>query len=59
LAAQGLGWQDIGRSSYYGDSMNDLPLLEHVTEPVATNPSDALRATAVQRGWRVMDLFAS
>jgi phosphoserine phosphatase len=39
--------------------MNDLPLLERVTHPVATNPDDRLRAIAVQRQWRILDLFQS
>jgi HAD superfamily hydrolase (TIGR01490 family) len=57
LAAQGLGWQDIGRSSYYGDSMNDLPLLERVNDPVATNAGPELAALARARGWRSLQLF--
>ncbi len=42
---------------FYSDSMNDLPLLECVTHPVATNPDERLRALATQRGWPVLDLF--
>ncbi len=38
--------------------MNDVPLLEIVTHPVATNPSAALRALAQNRNWPIMDLFA-
>jgi phosphoserine phosphatase len=37
--------------------MNDLPLLEKVTHPVATNPEDRLRAIALDRGWRILELF--
>jgi phosphoserine phosphatase len=43
---------------FYSDSTNDLPLLEIVSEPVATNPSPALEAIALQRGWRILRLFA-
>jgi HAD superfamily hydrolase (TIGR01490 family) len=43
---------------FYSDSMNDMPLLECVTDPVATNPDDRLRALAAQRGWPVLDLFS-
>jgi HAD superfamily hydrolase (TIGR01490 family) len=57
LTERGLGWSDIARSTFYSDSMNDLPLLERVTHPVATNPDERLRALAVQRQWRVLDLF--
>jgi phosphoserine phosphatase len=38
--------------------MNDLPLLEKVDEPVATNPDPRLRALATERGWKILDLFA-
>jgi HAD superfamily hydrolase (TIGR01490 family) len=57
LAAQGMGWEaaDI---TFYSDSMNDLPLLERVDHPVATNPDARLRALAAERGWRILDLFA-
>ncbi len=60
LAAQArpCGWSDFARISVYSDSANDLPLLERATEPVATNPSPALRAVALERGWRVLQLFA-
>ena len=43
---------------FYSDSTNDLPLLEIVSEPVATNPSPALEAIARERGWRILRLFA-
>ncbi len=56
----GLGHQltDFSGVSVYSDSPNDLPLLELATEPVATNPSPALEATAVERGWRILRLFS-
>lgn len=56
LARRQLGWDDV-ESTFYSDSINDLPLLEHVTHPVATNPDDQLRAIALDRGWRILDLF--
>ena len=56
LAQRSLGWQDI-EATFYSDSMNDLPLLEKVTNPVATNPDERLRELAVARGWRILDLF--
>ena len=43
--------------TFYTDSMNDLPLLERVHHPVATNPDARLRELAVSRGWRILDLF--
>jgi HAD superfamily hydrolase (TIGR01490 family) len=56
LAARNLGWQDVD-TTFYSDSMNDLPLLEKTTHPVATNPDERLRQLATQRGWRILDLF--
>jgi phosphoserine phosphatase len=46
-------------SSFYSDSINDLPLLERVNKPVATNPDDTLRGIAQNRGWRILDLFGA
>jgi HAD superfamily hydrolase (TIGR01490 family) len=56
LAARGLDWTTV-ESTFYSDSINDLPLLERVDHPVATNPDQALRAIAAQRGCRILDLF--
>jgi HAD superfamily hydrolase (TIGR01490 family) len=56
LAERQLDWADVD-STFYSDSINDLPLLEHVTHPVATNPDDRLRAIAQARGWRILELF--
>ncbi|MBV2164321.1 HAD family hydrolase [Comamonas nitrativorans] len=56
LAARGWDWGDV-EATFYSDSMNDLPLLEQVQHPVATNPDQRLRALAQQRGWPVLDLF--
>jgi HAD superfamily hydrolase (TIGR01490 family) len=57
LAGQGALWSDFERVSVYSDSVNDLPLLECATDPVATNPTPALRAIAKERGWRILKLF--
>jgi HAD superfamily hydrolase (TIGR01490 family) len=56
LQQRGLGWDDV-HTTFYSDSTNDLPLLEKVHTPVATNPSSGLRAIAQARGWRILDLF--
>lgn len=56
LAARGLSWSDVD-STFYTDSINDLSLMEMVRQPVATNPDERLRATAMQRGWRILQLF--
>jgi HAD superfamily hydrolase (TIGR01490 family) len=57
LAGQGAGWSDFERISVYSDSVNDLPLLERATDPVATNPTPPLRTLAEARGWRILKLF--
>src|SRR5690606_25214204 len=42
---------------FYSDSPNDLPLLEVVSHPIATNPSPRLREIAEEKGWKILDLF--
>ena len=56
LAQRGLDWPDVD-ATFYSDSLNDLPLLEQVRQPVATNPDPRLRRLAAERGWRILDLF--
>jgi HAD superfamily hydrolase (TIGR01490 family) len=43
-------------SCFYSDSINDLPLLEQVSRPVAVDPDAKLRAEAEQRGWSIISL---
>ena len=56
LAGRGQLWPDV-HTTFYTDSINDLSLMESVTQPVATNPDERLRAVAVARGWRILELF--
>lgn len=56
LRARGKTWRDV-HTTFYSDSTNDLPLLELVDHPVATNPGAGLRAIAQERGWPILDLF--
>lgn len=56
LQQRGLGWDEV-ETTFYSDSFGDLPLLEKVDHPVATNPDERLRAVALERGWPVLDLF--
>jgi HAD superfamily hydrolase (TIGR01490 family) len=56
LAQRDLTLADVN-ATFYSDSRNDLPLLEQVQHPVATNPDDTLRAAALARGWPVLELF--
>ena len=57
LALQHQRLDDFDASYFYSDSINDLPLLEVVTHPVVTNPSESLLAVAQQRDWPVLNLF--
>lgn len=57
LRAQGRDWGDFDRQVFYSDSTNDLPLLERVSHPVATNPGPALAAVAQARRWPILELF--
>jgi HAD superfamily hydrolase (TIGR01490 family) len=56
LRARGWTWESV-HTTFYSDSINDLPLLEKASVAVATNPDARLRAIAVQRGWRILELF--
>jgi len=56
LAARGQSLDAFSSSVFYSDSANDLPLLEHVSHPVAVDPDDRLRETARARGWPVISL---
>ncbi|HUH59328.1 MAG TPA: HAD family hydrolase [Candidimonas sp.] len=57
LSTMGASLADFKTSFFYSDSPNDLPLLEAVTHPIATNPSPGLRQVAQERGWKILDLF--
>ena len=52
LAARSLALAGF-RSTAYSDSINDLPLLECVDEPVAVDPDPQLARIAGERGWRI------
>ena len=58
LAKQKLALGALPQSYFYSDSMNDLPLMEQVSHPVATNPDDRLRSEAQKRNWPILELFA-
>ena len=57
LASQGKSLVSFGRSYFYSDSQNDIPLLSAVTHPVATNPNALLKAHAQAQGWPILTLF--
>ena len=57
LAGRGQTLASFERSTFYSDSINDLPLLDHVSHPVATNPGPSLLRVAQERHWPVLNLF--
>jgi HAD superfamily hydrolase (TIGR01490 family) len=56
LAARGESLASYDRVWFYSDSHNDLPLMTMVSDPVAVDPDDKLRAHAEAAGWPVMSL---
>jgi len=56
LAERNWTLQDFDKSTFYSDSLNDLPLLCKVSHPVAVNPDQTLRAHAMQHGWTIIGL---
>lgn len=46
----------IGNSIFYTDSINDLPLLKQVDEPVVVDGDSRLRQEATQRAWQQISL---
>jgi HAD superfamily hydrolase (TIGR01490 family) len=56
LESLGLYLGGFQRSWFYSDSHNDLPLMSCVTDPIAVDPDDTLRAHAVAHGWPVISL---
>ena len=38
----------------YGDTEQDIPLLEHAEHPVAVYPDERLKAVALERGWEIL-----
>jgi len=56
LAERGVALASFSESRFYSDSLNDLPLLERVTHPVAVDPDPTLREHAGRKGWPIISL---
>jgi HAD superfamily hydrolase (TIGR01490 family) len=56
LAERGKTLASFSESWFYSDSLNDLPLLERVTHPVAVDPDATLKAHAQRNNWRIISL---
>lgn len=57
LAGRGLPASALDSAFFYSDSINDLPLLSAVGQPVAVNPDARLLQHALACGWRVLDVL--
>ena len=51
------GKLDFSETTFYSDSINDLPLLSEVEVPIAVNPDNMLREEAIKQGWEIIDLL--
>ncbi len=58
LESMGFWWSNFERSWFYSDSLNDLPLLSRVSDPVAVEPDATLLDHARLAGWPVISLHA-
>lgn len=47
---------DLSQSCAFSDSAADVPMLETVGHPVATNPTRRLRRIAVEKNWPILEL---
>lgn len=46
--------ESLDGAYFYTDSINDLPLMEQVDNPIATNPDPKLTEISEQKGWPVV-----
>ena len=54
LQEQGEAETVLRQATFYTDSINDLPLLSVVRQPVVVDPDPRLEATALRKGWQVL-----
>jgi HAD superfamily hydrolase (TIGR01490 family) len=57
LAGRGATLAAFDKTWFYSDSINDLPLLGRVSNPVVVHPDAALAAEAERRGWPSLSLL--
>lgn len=48
----------LAGSYFYSDSINDLPLLKLVDNPIVVDPDEALLAIALQNNWQILKFRA-
>ena len=56
MAEHGIEWDRVEQTWFYSDSLNDLPLLSIVSDPVAVDPDETLKEHAMQHAWPVISL---
>lgn len=56
LDQRNLTWLSFLESWFYSDSLNDIPLLNKVTHPVAVDPDATLRGYAERNSWPIISL---
>ncbi len=56
LEERGLAFEALEKTFFYSDSMNDIPLLEKVSNPVAANPDGVLEKKAIKEDWPIIYL---
>ena len=54
LQTQGQPESVLKQATFYTDSINDLPLLSVVRQPVVVDPDPRLESTALRKGWKVL-----
>ena len=47
---------DFNNVTFYTDSINDLPLLKVVQNPIAVNPDTKLKQICIEKNWKIKDL---
>jgi len=56
LDKHNLTWLSFLESWFYSDSLNDMPLLNRVTRPVAVDPDTTLKSYAEKKSWPIISL---
>jgi HAD superfamily hydrolase (TIGR01490 family) len=56
LDERNLTWLSFLESWFYSDSLNDIPLLNKVTNPVAVDPDSTLKKYAKKNNWPIISL---
>ena len=54
LQEQGEADSVLRQATFYTDSINDLPLLSVVRQPVVVDPDPRLESAALRKGWKVL-----